>query len=596
MSSISLLRAVVALVGVAGALGCECLLDPTLPQCVGEEDSGPDPDPCDDGRCAVTSPGCDGADVERNDGETCATCDVQGSGVVICGQATVAECELRFDAKGEECRFCPTDTGEVLYDGCLQPSAEGDLVCEPAPSGPNDPVAPEMSCSVCRDERGTVVENRCEPLSDECHDELQGDVLCRICTSGGVVVVQECQGSVDDALAPDFCEAYQDDDGRCVDCWGDGALLSHRCSVATAPVSCVESVTIDGLLCLTCVDTNGVIVEQSCSQEVPEPQQCQVLVYAEQTCVVCLDAGGGITSTVCERNECAQTGACEPPPPCLFEYASDGQLCRSCPTDAGMVETQCIGESALYCEELLDPSQRCTVCYDVDTGMEVYRDCGGAPPPWCETQPSGPDGTSCEICYDPATGAPVYSSCDGQTCSYLGGFALTDVNGTPLYVDNGPAVAECAQCAGSANAGEPTGELQLSCNLLNDCGNTTESFVDTVCPDSVLFDVAPRACGNPWEEAGYVAEAATLDELLGVLSWALDGHGLALVSIDHFGAVDPTGCADCNCPRGDLLRLEVRAEDAARTSDVFGPVLNRCGTNDDCGGGLCRLDGSCSPP
>lgn len=590
----SLLRTLLVLVGVAGALGCECLFDPTLPQCVVEDDAGPERQPCDDGSCAINSPGCDGTNVERSADETCASCEIAGGNVVICGAATVAECELRFDADGQECRYCATDNGEVLFDDCFVTGAQGDLACEPAPVDPNDPVAPDMACAVCRDQRGVVVENRCEPASDECHAEVLGDATCRVCTRDGVVVVQDCAGAGDDRLDPDYCEAYANDAGRCVDCWSNDVLLSHRCSDTTAPVSCVESVTVDGLWCVSCVDANGIVVDQSCSPDVPAPEQCQVLAYTEQTCVVCLDGGGGITSTTCQRNDCQPGAPCPPPPPCAFEYAADGQLCRSCPTDDGYLETQCIGESALYCEALPDPTQRCTVCYDAASGVEVYRDCGGAPPPSCELQPSTGGQAACEICYDPATGAPIYSSCDGQTCSYLGSFALANASGAPLTIENQPAVADCGQCAAQSDAG--AGAAQLSCNLLDDCGNGTQTFMDAVCPNSVLFDVAPRACGNPWEEAGYQAAPGTLDELLGVLAFALDSQGLAVVSIDHQGVIDQTACAECNCLRGDLLRLEVRAADAVRTTSAFGPVLDRCATDLDCGGGLCRLDGSCSPP
>ena len=589
----SSLRTLLALVGVVGALGCECFFDPTAPQCTVEEDAGPDPRACDNGGCAVTSPGCEGADVERVRDQTCATCASTEGDVLICGAPTTAECELRYDARGEECRYCPTDNGEVLYDDCFSTGAIEDLACEPAPLGPDDPVAPDMSCTVCRDNSGNVVENRCEPVSDECHEETQGDAVCRICTREGQVVVQECQGSGSGGLAPDFCEVYENAAGRCVDCWNNDVLLSHRCSTATAPVTCVENVTVDGLWCLTCVDSNGVVVDQSCNPDVTDPGWCQVLEYSEQTCVVCLDGGGAITSTSCERNECAGANECPPPPPCSFEYAEDGQLCRACPTDAGELETRCLGDAALYCEELVDPTQRCTVCYDVDSGFEVYRDCGGAPPPTCEVVVEPGSTSECEVCYDPATGLPIYSSCDGQTCSYLGGFALSGVNGEPLTVENRPAVADCGQCAEAAGTNEG---VSLSCTLLHDCDDGTQSFVDSVCPTSVLFDLAPLACGNPWDEAGYPSAPGTLDELLAVLSFALEQHQLALVSVNHLGASDTATCDGCDCVRSDGLRVEVRAEDAARVVSAFEPVLDRCESELDCGGGLCRMDGACSPP
>ncbi|OGQ19387.1 MAG: hypothetical protein A2138_08030 [Deltaproteobacteria bacterium RBG_16_71_12] len=598
MAPASLLRTLLAVLGVAGALGCDCFFDPTLPQCVGEQDGGPELGPCEDGSCAVTSAGCDGTAVERNVGETCASCETADGDVVICGEPTVAECELRFDAEGEECRYCATDVGEVLFDDCFVPGAEGPLACEPAPVDPNDPASADMACAVCRDERGVVVENRCEPASDECHAEVLGDATCRVCTRDGEVVVQDCAGAGEDRLDPDYCEAYANEAGRCVDCWTGDVLLSHRCSDTTVPVSCVESVTVDGLWCRTCVDANGIVVDQMCSPDVPEPQQCEVLAYTDQTCVVCLDQFGAVTSTTCERTDCEAGAVCEPPPPCWFEYADDGSLCRSCPADAGYVETQCIGEPALYCEEQLDPTQRCTVCYDLATGVEVYRDCGGAPPPSCETLPDGEGTTACEVCYDPGTGAPIYSSCNGLSCSALGSFALVGVDGAPLYVDNAPAVASCRQCAETATTGDPVnGDVHLSCDLRDDCGNTTELLVDAPCPTSVVFEVAPQVCGNPWEADATLGGApGSLDELLGVLSWALSTHQLAAVALDHQGALDAGACTECGCRRGDRLLLEVRAQDAARAAEAFGAVLERCATDDDCGGGLCRLDGSCAPP
>ena len=590
-----LLRTFLAVVGVAGALGCECFFDPTLDQCQADDDAGPEDDRCADGSCAITSPGCGGDAVERSDGETCATCDSANGAVLICGEATVAECELRFDADGERCRYCAADTGEVLFDDCFAPGPQGALACEPAPVEPGDPSSPDMACAVCRDERGVVTETRCEPASDECHAEVLGSATCRVCTRDGVVVVQDCAGAGDDRLEPDFCEAYGNDVGRCVDCWADDVLLSHRCSDTTVPVSCVENVTVDGLWCTTCVDANGIVVDQGCSPDVPAPEQCEVLSYTDQTCVVCVDQLGAITSTSCERNDCAAGEVCAEPPPCWFEYGEDGSLCRSCPADSGQIETSCIGEPTLYCEDLADATQRCTACYDLDTGVEVYRDCGGAPPPSCETV-ANDDGTNgCEVCYDPSTGEPIYSSCDGTSCSALGSFVLSDANGTPLTVENGPAVATCRQCAPTASGGVDDG-LALSCDLLDDCGNATELMADAPCPSSVLFTVAPIQCGNPWEQGDAAAASGTLDELLGVLSWSLGSRELALVSIDHRGVLDEGACSECECQRGDRLILEVRAEDAARAASAFGAVLERCATTDDCGGGLCRLDGSCSPP
>ena len=212
--------------------------------------------------------------------------------------------------------------------------------------------------------------------------------------------------------------------------------------------------------------------------------------------------------------------------------------------------------------------------------------------------PDGEGTTACEVCYDPGTGAPIYSSCNGLSCSALGSFALVGVDGAPLYVDNAPAVASCRQCAETATTGDPVnGDVHLSCDLRDDCGNTTELLVDAPCPTSVVFEVAPQVCGNPWEADATLGGApGSLDELLGVLSWALSTHQLAAVALDHQGALDAGACTECGCRRGDRLLLEVRAQDAARAAEAFGAVLERCATDDDCGGGLCRLDGSCAPP
>lgn len=563
---------------------------------------------CEGLACAVATPGCGPEDIESAGGVVCATCDGEAGDVQICGAADVARCEAREDSTGDPCRICATSSGEILYDSCFSDAPLEVAVCEGGIVDPNSPGVSgsdgDVVCETCTDETGAVVTTVCEPVHDECHDVEDNGRTCRECTRDGAVVIHACEQP---AIEPRSCQAYANELGRCIDCYDDeDQLLSHSCTLAEdVYVSCNEIVTAEGLRCQACVDRNGAQVARSCDTDVPVLQQCALLEYTEQSCVVCLDQFDGVAFASCEPTSCSPEAGgakdeCAPPPPCFYETSPDGSLCRSCPVGtAGDVEQRCVVETNLECTDLgaNDPAAAgCLSCVDRVTQREVYRRCdgSGAPPP-CETSVTA-DGTTCEVCNDPATQEPIYATCDGQTCYDLGRFSVTGQRGNGLVLDGAPAVAQCAECGVADGFVGPEG-YQASCALRSDCGAPDLTNPSAVCEQAVVFRLSPNLCDNPWEQAGFSVDnqPGTTWELLVVLGYALETRGVGLISATrHTGGGAPCD-NECACPRGDLIDVAVRAEDAIATTQLFDPIVRRCSADTDCEvGGTCRLDGACA--
>jgi hypothetical protein len=350
-------------------------------------------------------------------------------------------------------------------------------------------------------------------------------------------------------------------------------------------------------------------VDRSCRSDGRVTEQCALLTYTDQTCVVCVDQTGQPSDYRCERNNCPN-GDCPPPAECFFENDVDGALCRTCPVEGSdVLETKCVEETNLRCtqEDVADgddPSTgaggTCLSCVDVTSNLEVYRRCNDDESvPACFSGGADEDDVSCEVCVDPVTSEAFYASCsDGLSCYSEGSFELFALDGSSLVIDGAVAVVSCADC-GSAEGNA----LFATCALRNDCGSIDLTHADAICDDAVVFHLEPRLCGNPWEEAGYEGQGVGGSfEITQVLAFALDVGGVGAVRVtDHVsaGAVTNPGdpkCADgCACARGDVVDVAVRPEDAAETRALFGDVIVPCATTEDCGGGACRADGACGP-
>ena len=554
-------------------------------------DAGPPPAPdCVGIACAVSTAGCDAATIRSDvNGGVCATCVSAQGPVDICGAPDDARCESRENAAGHTCVLCATAAGEILYDSCFKSDPVPFASCERSPG------TPDSVCKTCTDNQGVVVSTSCEPVSDECHDENG----CRVCTANGQVVVTDCAQQPN--IQPRSCQAYDNDAGRCVDCFGDhDELLTHSCTLSSDPfVACAQSATQDGLVCTTCTDAGGAVVSSKCASQQPTPSQCQQLDYTEQSCVVCVDATNSPASWQCASTD-PSTVPNGVPPDCFFENGVDGSLCRTCPVgNNGATEQRCLVDTHLVCSDGqgTDPSLGgCFSCSDKDSGVEVYRRCDGTgAAPVCSAAAS-PDGSPCEVCADPATKQPFYAACSAQTCFALGAFQVSGAQGTSLFVDTAPAVATCTTCGSGANGVVAASDFNALCTLRNDCGAVDLTNPSASCSNTVVFTAQPRACANPWEP-GYASQVpGGSDEIVHILAFALEQRGVALVAIDDVGHANPPA-ATCADARGDTLQIVARPEDAVAVSDLFGPVLLRCSADADCAtGGACRVDGSCTAP
>jgi hypothetical protein len=581
-------------------------------------DAGPDEAvDCDEpGACAIAN--CDVSTI-RDDaqGNTCATCPSDNGDAEICGQPQTARCESRENARGDGCSICATDDGTILYDSCLLSDPGQVANCERSeqPVGPDEPngepgAVEELVCETCTDFDGNVVSTECEPVSDECELDVvdeQSGLICRVCTRDGEVVVRDCEQPI---ITPRSCEAYENELGRCIDCFGDNdELLTHFCTLTEDTfISCRDEVTPEGLRCSTCFDQNGAQIDRFCDQIDPTLQQCALLDYSEQSCVVCLGVDGFPALLECQRTDCDAAGneECPAPPDCEFEFSEDGALCRTCPTDAGELEQECVVETNLQCEQLFDEFTGgvCLSCKDVGSGVEVFRRCdNGSLPPTCFFQDDGTgSGDVCEVCLDSESqnGDQIYAACPAHTCYDAGQYELFSPQGGTLFVDNAVAVADCSECAATSDDGVTTADdYQAVCTLRTDCPVDLVN-PDAACEGTVSFTVRPRVCENPWELAGFQSGfQANALEMLDIMSFALDAGGVGVVAAQYQG-VDPntppgTDCVDqCGCERGDLVNIVVRPDEAAPIVELFSDILDRCASDADCReGATCRIDGGC---
>lgn len=602
--------------GIAFAASTLCLLgaccNPLDGECVDPPapDGGPEVEPdCNEpGACPIAN--CDVETIsEGPNGTTCATCPSDQGEAQICGFAETARCESRENSRGEPCSFCATDFGEILYDSCFTSDPGQQLNCERSEQPVEPGTVEELVCETCTDIDGNVVSTSCEPAHDSCETgPNESGLICRVCTRDGEVVVTDCEQPI---ISPRSCEAYQNEVGRCVDCFGDDdELLTHFCTLAEDTfISCSDSVTPEGLLCTSCFDQNGVQTDRFCDQVDPTLQQCALLDYSEQSCVVCLGVDGFPALYECARKACDATvdKNCAPPPECEFEFGESGELCRTCPTDAGdLIEQQCVFETNLQCEQLFDDFTGgvCLSCKDIGSGVEVFRRCdNGSLPPTCFEQDDGTGtGGTCEVCVDSVSNEQVYAACPAQTCYDVGQFELFSAQGNSLFVNDQVAAADCSECAANADDGvTAAGDFQAVCTLraVNVCGPLDLTNPDAACEGTVAFTLRPQLCENPWEVAGFQSGfQATSLEMLDIMSFALATADIGISAVQYQGIdpnTPPSDCVEqCGCLRGDLVELVVSPDQAAAVVELFSAVLDGCATDADCReGSACRLDGGC---
>ncbi|HEY1099495.1 MAG TPA: hypothetical protein VGF99_11230, partial [Myxococcota bacterium] len=383
------------------------------------------------------------------DSDTCGACEVAGD---ICGSADVAICESRENSAGRTCQLCVTATGTILYNDCLDSDDVGAAFCELTPGRSDDEV-----CRSCFDATGSIISVGCGPSADRCETNVDVDgQLCNRCYDGDTLVSTVCAPA---DIEPRRCERYGNEQGTCIDCYGDDAtgaeqLLLHDCRFASRgeandSASC-ETRFRAGLSCTTCVDALGQQLSQVCRDDVPASDRCEQLSFAEQTCVVCVDPDDVIVFVDCVDPDCAVSdtcradsdcsddrvcfdgrcvgrsgsrggdgeegnegesepgnepalGACSEPPPCFSSRDDDGALCRTCTSGAGVTETQCLSSSSLTCttvDEAALPPSAGNVVDEVDDGAAESP--GDGP---------SPQGRQCVLCSDRDSGVEVYRDC-----------------------------------------------------------------------------------------------------------------------------------------------------------------------------------------
>jgi hypothetical protein len=596
------------------------------------------------GGCVLDSEACSADTIAaRGDGMTCATCTDESGDVEICGASIEARCVQQENAFGDACQRCVTDDGQILYDDCFGPNAQtDDLLCESAglsgPMNPEDPEGPPSlvidettECEVCRDANGQVVSTRCAPVADSCAEIEVAGRMCLECTTDGVVIYRKCD-PLD--IDPRFCVSYADDDGICVDCYGQNdELLTHECVVGGTGISyCEDERTPEGYVCSRCYGTSGLLLEEQCYFSPPSALRCQELIFTDQTCVACVGEVGELLSLDCYSNGCAESpdenAACPPPAPCEMIFGDDGSICRVCSTmqdNERVEELQCIDQGGLVCFEEVnyvegsdgDPNapdgaliaQHCVVCFDEE--VEVYRSCedvGVAPPPVCEyydnfagelcetcfDQQTGDvvysscsgapvcydetdaDGQLCTTCYDSLSGDIVESSCGAQVCSGVAGLVVTDIDGQPVKHPGTEThvelLADCSMCNGNTDADQLT-----TCSVVNACVDPATGAPGVMpdptqqCGNLVNVSLDVVQCGRPWGD-GY----ADIDEAMRIIAWGAVDIGVLFHSATlSWSAAGGEMCEACDCLSGQRLDVVVdEASVGALLNAPFGFVLN----------------------
>jgi hypothetical protein len=631
---VTLLGAVLLL----GSLGAACTDGPVD---VGNLDAGESRGCVENtaGGCVLDSEACSADRISvRANGETCASCTSESGDVEICGATIYARCVEQENAYGDACQRCVTDDGQILYDDCYGQNARAEnLVCESAglvatpnpdsPDGPSEPVVDDTTeCEVCRDAQGQVVSTRCAPVADECSFVEVAGRMCIDCTADGVVVYRKCD-PLD--IDPRFCVSYGDDDGVCIDCYGQNdELLTHECVLGGLGVALCEDVrTPEGYVCSRCYSTAGFLLEEQCYFSPPSALRCQELYFTDQTCIACVGEAGELLSLACYTNGCDQNADCPPPAPCEMFFGDDGSVCRTCTSDqngVAVAESQCVDQGGLVCFEEMnvvdgrdaDPNspdgaliaQHCITCFDND--VEVYRSCedvGTAPPPVCEYYANFA-GELCEACFDTQTGTAVYSSCSGdpvcydevsafgdpcstcydsltgailesscgaQICSGTGTLLVTDLNGQPVKhpsANNDVTLeADCTACDGASDL-----EKFTSCTVTNACGDASNGspgfHPDPIgfCGDLATVSLALGQCDRPWGD-GF----SDVDEALRIIAWGAIDLGVLFHSVTLSSSMVGEPCLACSCLSGE--RLDVTVEQAnveLLLSTPFGFTLN----------------------
>ena len=495
------------------------------------------------GDCVVEDPGCSSALITLAGDQACARCEVNGEDVDICGPLDVAYCVQRENPVGGTCQECVTDRGETVFNDCPLDAnlAPDEVACETA-------IREDTSeaCSICTDAAGNVVEVQCRPDAQDCADVVGSDGrLCEECyAADGSLAYRNCEASSE--LDPRICQVYENELGRCTDCFGaQNELLSHSCvlNTADAAVFCAETIGLDGLRCERCVNADGAVVSEACEEVGQDAEKCESLVFSEQTCVVCV-IDGNVSFYDCVSDACGPNeGDLQPgmdgcmPPPCAFEFDSEGNVCRTCQTSWGEAETRCVQNGELFCEYIeegtsisvpndgeqpqapcdndldcpqgtlcgadglcvggtdIAGTQLCLVCSDRN-GEEHYRNCDGgtgnvANEPVCSVQELAFDEREtyqCETCFASAeevgVGEPIFDQCAFEACRSEPLAALHDANGSPVVVpgfgvEGEGVVVQCDACRerlqAQLNAPGELGEVTYaSCAAWENCSH----FID----------------------------------------------------------------------------------------------------------------------
>ena len=513
------------------------------------------------------------------DAEVCGNC-FSGS-ADICGVADEAICEVRENSAGRACQLCIAASGTILFNDCVRADDVDAASCELTPGQTAGDV-----CRSCFDANGSIVSVSCAPAADRCEVDVEIDGRrCNRCFKAGVLVSTVCAPP---ELDPRRCVAYENDVGRCVDCYGDNnVLLAHDCRIATdaeaAGLSC-ESRFSAGLRCTTCADSAGQVVSQNCRDDVPGSDRCERLEFSDQSCVVCVDTSDTLVFVDCVDNTCAaevgcrvdsdctesqvcfdgrcvgrageDTGGekdpsvtiCVEPPTCSTSRNAAGDLCRSCPSSADGIEVRCLASSSLTCETVdeasLPPATNSSVGEQPVTGPE---------------EPTGrpsPQGRTCVLCRDRAVGVEVYRDCEGNGvvpppyCSNT-----TDVDGST-----------CAACYDAISS-------DVRCAVRGRCDDGLSADVSACSDATVAVAIYPRACRNPW--AAWRDSDARNADLAGIMAWTLDVHQVVVAASSAASSTTTPACLadDCSCARGDVVTLTVAELDRPRIERAFAAFL-----------------------
>jgi hypothetical protein len=597
------------LLGLATIVGCS-EFTPLAQERPGSEEEGftrNESDPSEPGRCTS---------YDNVDGLRCSDC---GFGPV-CGEVSIASCQSRDN--GRTCQTCTTGEGEVVYDTCLSNvSTIQNVRCEVASSGFGELEDVQVQCTNCYGDDGFLVSSTCRPASESCSSYSVGSSQCEECTRDGAVVFTSC--AVNDE--PRLCTAYGNEYGSCVECVNNNdELVVQTCTPTEAPAtSCTEVVTADGQACQTCTSGGGELVSFTCTDLDAAAKTCSILEFSQQICLVCEAAGRPIAvlcqRTSCEQQECsvdAQCGlgevctnfvctqssgygdedgdgvvdapppsapeldeACAQPPVCSMSINEEGQFCRTCPRDDGVEETACAHRSPLSCEvvsaeragitgDVDAVGALCQVCSDQQTLNQVWSDCtaddGNTPAPPClhlEVE-------NCDVCFDWMSGEAIYSSCAEEICYNASQFELEN-DDQPLLLNDVQAVVECVTCDERSS-----GVAEARCYLVNACTSADaavepeagmEVWVADSCDNAVPFTLAPKECGNSWDQAS--PWSSVDEELAGIMAMGL-ANDIVIVQAEQSGS--RAGCTLCDCDRGDVLTLWVDPSMIEQATRLFG--------------------------